>query len=307
MSYDGFSSNNGGGGGSYEGFSSSQAGGGGNFASPSQGTRDQYGGGGSGSGAAGGAKKRDPQSLIPVNCKQILDSVDRGGKFASATTGVLLPQVKLIANVLSFTQKETHLEIQAEDGSGSITVRQYIDQGSEAPQIREGSYYVFHGQIKTIGGTRCLSAFTSEPMIDANALTMHCLEIIKGHLVATKGNIKEGMGAGMGQQQQYQQGRANSAAAAAGGYAKQEQHQQGGGGAYMSDVSLPPGLVSTGDPIRDQVLAAFATGPDAGTDGGCSVTSVVQQLSHLSFLQVQAAIAALSNDGHLYSTVDEDH
>ena len=59
--------------------------------------------------------------------------------------------------------------------------------------------------------------------------------------------------------------------------------------------------------MRDAVLAAFSSGPDAATDFGCSLALVAAALPTLSLAQVQNATAELANDGWLYSTIDEEH
>ena len=59
--------------------------------------------------------------------------------------------------------------------------------------------------------------------------------------------------------------------------------------------------------MRDAVLAAFSAGPDAATDVGRSFPQVAAALPALSLAQVQDATAQLANDGHLYSTIDEEH
>jgi len=283
--------------GAYDGFSSSQMnGGGGHFASPSQNTMAQYGGG-AGSGGKGAGVKRDPQTLVPVTVKQILECQDIGGKFH--IDGRAVSQVVVRANVLSFAQSETHSSIQVEDGTGTVTVKMYSDSQAEAPQLKEGEYRSFVGKLVRVGGTPGMTAFAALPVEDSNQLTVHLLDVILAHKKATGARKVEPGAAAAAQQPGMRAGQpAYGAAAAAGGF----KAEYGGG-----EVPMQMGGNLSEMSVRDQVLHAFATGPDAGSDGGCSVQSVVSALSHLSFGQVQEAIQQLSNDGHLYSTIDEEH
>lgn len=206
-------------------------------------------------------------------------------------------------NPLSVQLNETNVTITGEDGTGSMTAKIYTDNSNDAPQIPEGQYSMMVGKIvKGNSGQVTMTAFTSRVVDDPNEVTAHFLDCIHTHLRFTQGpRLAAGGAAAPG-------GMMMANGAAAGGYMKHEAapaaHYGGGG---MGHSELPPGMPSTGDTIRDQVLAAFATGPEAMTDGGCSVSSVVAHLSHLTFHQVQEAIQMLSNDGHLYSTIDEEH
>ena len=260
---------------------------------------------------------------MPLTIKQILEAVDEQGNGKFFIDGRQVQQMSLMANVLSVQPRETHLALEVEDGSGQISVKLFTDNDEAAPVISEGAYRKIVGQIKRMGGSTVVSAFVVAEVADLNELTMHSLSAILASKRARFGPIKEGMNGAAAAS--FNGGAArpasSAAAAAAGGQQQnmkfeqgiqggqqqyqQQQPQHGYNAAGMSD--MPAGLPSTGDAIRDQVLAAFATGPDAHTDGGCSTQSVAQHLSHLSFIQVQEAIAALSNDGHLYSTVDEEH
>ena len=284
-------------------------GGGGHFASPSQGTMAQYGGAG-GSGGAGGKNagaKRDPQTLVPVTVKQILDCTDLGGKFQ--IDGRVVSQVVVRANVLSFSQSETHTSIQVEDGSGTITVKMYSDNQQEMPQLREGEYRSFVGKLVRVGGgggggAAGMTAFAALPVEDSNALTVHMLDVILAHKKATGARKVEAAGAGAG----------GAAAAAAAGGARPGAYGAAAAGGFKAEygggeVPMQMGGGGGDMSVREQVLHAFATGPDAGTDGGCSVSSVASSLAQLglSYAQVQEAIQQLSNDGHLYSTIDEEH
>jgi replication factor A2 len=140
-------------------------------------------------------------------------------------------------------------------------------------------------------------AFILSPIEDHNALTMHLLDVILTHQKATLGPAKgvngapAGIKSSQGQKaegEQYSNGNGYSAAAAGGQQQQQQQSNAGGS-------------------IREQVLHAFQHGPGADSDSGCSTDGVAKQLPHLTFGQVSEAVTQLSNEGHLYSTVDEEH
>jgi replication factor A2 len=254
--------------------------------------------GGSGS---KGAPKREPSTLVPVTLRMVQEAPEAPGGKGSLFYGKLFNQIKICANVLTVETQETHKAVSVEDGTGPpVTIRIYTD-GNESMQINESQYYIFPCKAPTKGQ---LTAFTAIPVTDHNQITVHALDCILQQKKANS-KLRGAEGQQMGQQQA--NGYRPQAAAAAGmnGYGNGMKSEPAHGAYGM----LPPGSVSTGDPIRDQVLSAFATGEEAHLDAGCSISSVVAQLQavQITFQQVQEAIAALTNEGHLYSTIDEEH
>lgn len=255
---------------------------------------NQYGGaGGSGSGVA---KKRDPQSLTRLTIKQCNEAVEAGGKYI--VDGRPIQQVHLIANVLTVSFKETNVELSVEDGSGTITVRLYLDgnEGDSLQSIKEGEYRMIVGTLKKIGGSLCVIAFTLAPIEDHNMLTMHLLDTILTHQRTTLGPASSAM--------KQQNG---------GGFAKQENGAPGGmqvdysNGGMMNGGGVGSSNGVGGSSLKEQVLWYFAHGEGSESDAGCSISKVASQLSSYTHLQIQEAVVQLSDDGHIYSTIDDEH
>jgi hypothetical protein len=230
-------------------------------------------------------KKRVPQALIPVNCKQIQEAIETSkGEFVLADSKLELTQVKCIANVTRYDQKPTYLELEVEDGTGRAVVRQYIDDSPNdlvRLPIREGHYRRIIGKLARIGTQVVINAFSNEPIIDQNEIAMHLSDIIVTHLRATRGNLSSSPG-GAG---------AGASASASASAARNNQ---------------PTLRASTGNPYQDKVLAAFVAG--ATSEHGCPRVAVVQRLAgHMAPKQIDDAIEALCAAGHLYSTIDDQH
>ena len=80
------------------------------------------------------------------------------------------------------------------------------------------------------------------------------------------------------------------------------------GTAYAAPSSAPAAAVNAaGGSCVDQAKAIFE-GPDGRRDEGVKIDVVAQQLNgRFTEAQVREAVEHLVNEGHLYSTIDDDH
>lgn len=289
MDYSSFNSNqnNQSFGGNFDGgqsFSSSQFGGGGGFVQD----------GGDFAGSQGGSqkspttiKKRDAQTLVPLTIKQIVNVDHKDGKFK--IDGKDVSQISIIGVVLSIEVQPTNINYMIDDGTGKMNVRLYVDSDEEGQakhtQIRENQYVRVIGNLRILG-TPAVVAFQLIPITDFNEITFHYLETIHTHCLNTRG--KPGVSP-------------SKAAGAVPGAAP---------AAMNSNVSSNDfGAVADGDSsfndLQSQVLNIF--NQDSNSESGTSIQTVCERLSHLSRGDIQKAIEFLSDEGHLYSTIDEEH
>jgi len=231
-------------------------------------------------------KKRDAQSLTPVTIKQLQNLESKDSKYK--LDGKDLAQVTFVGVILSCEQQTTNLNYMIDDGTGKMNVRIYIDSEDETQRSADENTYVrVVGNLREFNGGLHVVGFTLLPIKDFNEITFHALEVISVHLLNTKG--PPGGAAPVGGSQPASgsgaQGFSAAPAAAAGGAG-------GGGGA------------SSGGDLQQQVLKVFEAD---GSDTGASIDSVASQFPTRSKKEIRDAVEFLSDEGHLYSTVDEDH
>lgn len=281
----------------YEGGS----GGGGGFTSGGGG----YGGGGSqGSGGGGGGnstrvrKAYDDQTLIPVTARMIINTHSTSNAEGTSSLALAddreLYRVKVVGAVRSVEDFSTNVQYSIEDGTGLIEVKQWNDDNDVAAVVemrqaclKENIYIKVIGEVKDYDGKKTLVADTVRPLSSSNELSYHMLEVVYS---AESFQKRESIG-----------GLPNMAMPTGGGV---------GFGSSMPSSSMPIGQSSTGgsgDGLRDHVLNYIKTEGEQ-SDIGAPVQRCIEMLSgKYSQQQVRQAIESLAAEGHVYSTVNEEH
>jgi len=206
-----------------------------------------------------------------------------------------LARVVVVGRVHKRADSTSNLQFLLEDGTGSIDVHLYVDAEAEPmddlkSKITVGSYVKVVGQLRSFANKRSIKANAVLPIDDYNEVTHHLMSCIYAHLyLKNKKTTKFGgasttgapsLGAGVG----------STSYGAAG-----TSYQANGGDAGGASV--------TSGSNADRVLNAIR---QAREEMGMSVSQVMQ-LTSLSENDVRQAIEQVAADGHVYSTVDDDH
>jgi len=228
-------------------------------------------------------KKRDPQTLLPATIKQILTCDSRDQKFR--IDGKDLSQVALVGYVLKVDVQPTNVSYVLDDGTGKITVRLYIDQEDlrKRSAVREGSYVRVIGSVRPYQSEKSVVGFQLIPVTDFNEITFHMLDVIHCHLLNTRGAPNAGV--------------------------KSEAGPSGAGPSSSGSATNPSGMVVGHDAftqIQSSILAVFEHQSNL-SENGTSVQDVCKSLPQHTPEDIRRAIEFLSDEGHLYSTVDENH
>jgi len=244
-------------------------------------------------------KKRDPQAVIPVTIKQLLEAdVSDNGKFR--IDGREVSQVSLIAQIISYEAKSTNVSYHMSDSTGEIGVKLYIDNEdadgrailakTKGVHVGENSYIRIIGNIRLISDQRNVIAFQLIPVTDFNEITMHYLDVIYCHLKTTRG---EPSSQSIDAQQQY-------------GFKTEFGQQLGASTSYMQphQQGFVMPLEGNFTSLQSQILQLFAQDT---SDSGASVADIINKLGTVSPAQIRREIEFLSDEGHLYSTINEDH
>eukprot|EP00904_Undaria_pinnatifida_P010329 jgi/Undpi1/6426/HiC_scaffold_20.g08907.m1 len=313
MSYGGLEYGGGGGGGGFGGDGGMNGGFGG---SPSGGGGGGYMIGGAvdspaTGGGSGGQKNRSKQSILPVNVKQVLESEMSNQDSGAKIDGVDVNQVKLVGCIVELEDASTNTEYTIEDTTGRLKVKIFHsdgegqnDRSAERRARNEvGTYVRVFGSVRSWKDDRHSVAYDMQPITDFNEVTMHALEIIYTHLFNTKGPLpgKSSVGGGAAVAQPMhgvgspgfhggggQQGFTNMG----GGMQNNQQGGQGGAQGFTK--------------VQQQVHELYLS---ASEEQGLSMTDVFNSLKGqgVSYGDVTDATAFLSSEGHLYSTIDDDH
>ncbi|XP_010138310.1 PREDICTED: replication protein A 32 kDa subunit [Buceros rhinoceros silvestris] len=161
-----------------------------------------------------------------------------------------------------------------------MDVRQWVDTdeaGGENVVVPPRTYVKVIGHLRSFQNKRSLVAFKILPLEDMNALTAHILETVNTHMI-----LRNNLTSAPGAPQSISAG-------------------MGDVGGYGGSGSLP---VSGLTAHQSQVLNLIKNCP---VPEGMSLQELKLQLHNMSMLTIKQAVEFLSSEGHIYSTVDDDH
>jgi replication factor A2 len=256
-------------------------------------TTNSYGGGGGGTQDTSSSDKKarrpyDEQTLIPITIQMAFkahpDSSSGDGSLV-LEDGRALHTVKIIGAVRGVEDTSTNIVYTIEDGTGVLEVKQWLDDGESTAlrQLREQTahdnvYIKVVGQIKDYDGKKILVANSVRPLTTGNELTHHFLEVMYSSekfkradsIVPPMMNF-------------------NNNAKTIGG------NPQGAGGMGGGDG---------GSAYRQRILALIQEHDD-DSEEGVSVDTCIQFLSDIPQAEIRRTLELLSEEGSIYSTVNE--
>ncbi|KAM6295995.1 replication protein A 32 kDa subunit [Aegotheles albertisi] len=239
--------------------------------------------GGFGSPAGTQAEKKQrlrSQNIVPCTVSQLLaaEQVDETFRIRD----VEISQVTLMGIVRHAEKAPTNILYKVDDMTAApMDVRQWVDTdeaGGENVVVPPGTYVKVAGHLRSFQNKKSLVAFKIMPLENMNEFTTHILEIVNAHMILRK-NLMSASRA--------PQSFSSAGMSDLGGY--------GGGG------SLPVnGLTAH----QSQVLNLIKNCP---VPEGMSLQELKVQLHNMSMSTIKQAVEFLSSEGHIYSTVDDDH
>ncbi|XP_051494189.1 replication protein A 32 kDa subunit [Apus apus] len=246
---------------------------------PAGGYTQSPGGFGSPAGTQAERKQRiRSQNIVPCTVSQLLaaEQVDETFRIRE----VEISQVTIMGIIRHAEKAPTNILYKVDDMTAApMDVRQWVDTdeaGGENVVVPPGTYVKVAGHLRSFQNKKSLVAFKIMPLENMNEFTTHILEIVNAHMILRKNLMSASRGpqsfAGTGDM---------------GGY--------GGGG------SLPVnGLTAH----QSQVLNLIKNCP---VPEGMSLQELKLQLQNMSMSTIKQAVEFLSSEGHIYSTVDDDH
>uniref|UniRef100_A0A3P9LE02 Replication protein A C-terminal domain-containing protein n=1 Tax=Oryzias latipes TaxID=8090 RepID=A0A3P9LE02_ORYLA len=164
---------------------------------------------------------------------------------------------------------------------GEVEVNQ--DPSVDSTVLPPGTYVKVSGNLRSFQNHRSMVAFCIRPLEDMNEITSHMLEVVQAHMALGKPQNTLGGGGGM----------------TAGSVSKPAIGGMGGSYAGASDMTNN-GL----SPNQNQVLSLIRGCPEPQ---GISIQDLKHRLGGMSLPMIKQAVEFLSNEGHIFSTIDEDH
>ncbi|CAH8673858.1 unnamed protein product [Schistosoma rodhaini] len=247
------------------------------------GTTSDFGGGYMASmGATTGQKKISYQgTIVPCTCAEIMAANQDGDRFVSPC-GIEFSQISVVGIIRSVNESSTRVEYEIDDYTGPcLPVKLFTedqDNTSSGPQsrpFRELSYVRVHGHVRNFQGVKHVIAFRVIHLSDMNELTTHIMEVIYTRMLYTK--IKQDENNGTNVKSNFNEGVSHNV----------------------------PGSISNGlTVLQNQILAIVRTFVG---ERGIPVSQLTEKLRGIPERQIREDLDFLSAEGHVYSTVDDDH
>ncbi|XP_051574238.1 replication protein A 32 kDa subunit-like [Myxocyprinus asiaticus] len=247
------------------------------------------GGFGSPAASQGGEKKgrSRAQQIVPCTVSQLMSAVQAEDVFKVGQ--VEIAQVTIVGIIRSTDKSTINIQYKVDDMTAApMDVKQWIDtedMGVDNSVIPPSTYVKVSGNLRSFQNNRSLVAFSIRPLEDMNEVTSHMLEVVHAHMQQSKPQAMMGGGGGMSMMPTSHTSMA--VMGSAGGYS----------GASMMLVN---GLSAN----QNQVLSLIKSCHDPQ---GISMHDLKQKLNSMSVTVIRQIVDFLSNEGHIFSTIDEDH
>lgn len=245
----------------------------------------------------GGEKKGRTRAnqIIPCTVSQLMSASQADEAFRVGDVEVA--QVTLVGIIRSTDKSMTNIQYKVDDMTGApMDVKQWVDTEDPAVDgtvLPPGTYVKVSGNLRSFQNHRSVVAFSVRPLEDMNEVTSHMLEVVQAHMALSKPQTMTsagGMNSSMSSMSRTNMGNMGSMGSMGGM----------GGGYSGANNMVNNGLNAS----QNQVLSLIRGCPDPQ---GISIQDIRQRLSGMSLNVIKQAVDFLSNEGHIFSTIDEDH
>lgn len=240
----------------------------------------------------GGEKKGRTRAtqIIPCTVSQLMSASQADETFRVGDVEVA--QVTIVGVIRSTDKSMTNIQYKVDDMTGApMDVKQWVDTedpGVDSTVLPPGTYVKVSGNLRSFQSHRSVVAFSVRPLEDMNEITSHMLEVVQAHMALGKPQSMSNTGGAMN---------INTTPMSRPGMG----NMGGVGGVYTGANDMVNNGLSAN---QNQVLSLIRSCPDPQ---GISIQDLKQRLSGISISVIKQAVEFLSNEGHIFSTIDEDH
>ncbi|KRT83199.1 hypothetical protein AMK59_3278 [Oryctes borbonicus] len=220
------------------------------------------------------------QSVVPVAIRQIRDCPEEEFKLFGMQTQILC----IVGILRDYNVQSTKATYQVEDHTGSMPCIWWLDAETgttpNLPAVKEGCYLRLYGSLRTHDGVRSIMVMRMFPIDNINEVTTHLLEVIHARLEAE--NMSKDVST------KVKHGNPGSELANTMAFMGND------------DKNFDSGFT----PIQQKVYNILKP---VVTDRGLNINTILSQFAQGQHKDVRAALEFLMNEGHAYSTIDNDH
>lgn len=233
-----------------------------------------------------GGKRKNPvkrlQSVVPVVVRQIRDSKEDEFKLFGMPSNI----VSIVGILRDFDIQSTKATYTIEDHTGSLKAVWWLeteggDETPKLPVVKEGGYVQVFGTVRVQDGTKNIMVLKMFPVDDCNIITTHLLEVINTRLQA------EAMSKETAQTIRQN----NPGASLANSMTMFDENVADNGQLNLTATQLKVFKILQADQSQ--------AGPDR--------TTILSNFPPNQKRDANDALEFLVNEGHAYSTIDNEH
>lgn len=224
------------------------------------------------------------QSVVPVCVRQIRDHPDEEFKLFGMQTQILT----LVAILKHYDVQSTKATYELEDHTGRIKAILWLENDNSSapnlPLVKEGCYLKICGSLRVQEGEKILMVLRMYPVDHINEITTHLLNVIRTRLQT------EAVSKGPGPLASIKKN--NPGAELANSMS------------FMNDMDMSNSTRPNFTPLQEKLYNILKSDNSVQ---GLHRTVVCQSFPPSLHREVNAALENLINEGHAYSTIDNDH
>ncbi|XP_040110384.1 replication protein A 32 kDa subunit-like [Oryx dammah] len=213
--------------------------------------------------------------LYILNSATLVDEVFR-------TENVAISQVTIVGIIRNAEKAATNIVCKIDNTTAApMDAHQWVDTNAASGEntvVPPETYVKVAGHLRPFQNKKSLVAFKIMPLEDMNEFTTHILEVVNAHMMLSKSNSQPSAGR-----------------------APISNPGMGEAGNFGGNNFIPANGLTV---AQNQVLNLIKACP---RPEGLNFQDLKNQLQHMPVASIKLAVDFLSNEGHVYSTVDDDH
>lgn len=236
--------------------------------------------------------------MLPLTIESVLQLDENKQEYL----GTAVNMVTVMGLIQEVNVTSTKVTYTLDDTTGTIHAIKWLESETEEEPLMENTYCQVHGTFKTHQGNKQILALHLEPVTDYNWVTAHLLEVMYTALQLKRLKTEDsGSGFSNGGMAGTSDGMSNSMVGF-GGLAGPGMPGGNMGGGGSSGFNL--GLTAQ----QKMVFEVIRSTMDDSDDSGHSREHIKARLrGKVTPQEVDNVLFFLSGEGHVYTTVDEDH
>ncbi|XP_062818536.1 replication protein A 32 kDa subunit isoform X3 [Anolis carolinensis] len=219
------------------------------------------------------------QNIVPCTVSQLLSAEQVDDTFR--VLDVELSQVLIVGIIRQAEKAPTNILYKVDDMSASpMDVRQWVDtdeEGNDNVVVPPGTYVKVAGHLRSFQNKKSLVAFKIMPLEDMNELTTHLLEVVNAHMILRHAHKFVNM----------------SEPSSVTGMESTS--------TYEGNNAMPSGGLTL---HQTQILKLIQ---NCTSSEGISLEDLKNRLPSINLPTLKKAVEFLSSEGHIYSTIDDEH